>query len=67
MLVQLQFTKGLIRVMGASPAEKAKIFKGERKKIRDLMSRNKLSYFRADYRRCMFKMAKGQGSLGMFF
>lgn len=58
MLVQLRFTKGLIRVMAAAPAEKSKVFKDERKKIRNLMSRNKMSYFRADYRRCMFKMAR---------
>jgi hypothetical protein len=65
MLIQYHYTKGLIAVQQAAPAEKKKIFRAERAAIRKVLAQHRASTFRTDYRRCLTRMAKDAGQRWM--
>jgi hypothetical protein len=61
MQLQYDFTRGLIAVQQAASAEKKKVFRSERTRIKSVMARHRATTSRADYRRCVIQMAKETG------
>jgi hypothetical protein len=61
MLIQYYYTRGLIAVQQAAPSEKKKIFRAEHTAIRKVLAQHRASTFRADYWRCLTRMAKDAG------
>jgi cellulose synthase operon protein C len=65
--IQLQFVRGMIAVQQARPEDRKRVFKAERKSVKEMASRYKLSTYRADYRRCMIRMARDADQPWMIF
>jgi cellulose synthase operon protein C len=63
--LQYHYTKGLLAVQQAAPAEKRGVFRAERAAIRKTLARHRTSTFRSSYRRCLSKMARDAGHAWM--